>query len=121
MHHVLASVALAEKNHCFSLEASPELIQYCSQCILVCLLDLRAKGFRVSTGAHLKSLAVGLLYLLRSGITFHNHVILPAVPEISSCIPSESKLEQYFGISSKVVTSIENECKLFLRGVYQQY
>lgn len=119
MHHVMAAMAVSEKNIRFNLEASPELTRFCSQSILVCLLDLRAKGFRVTTGVRLRSLAVGLLYLLRSGIVFHSHVILPAVPEIASCIPSESKLEQYFGYSSKVVTSIENECKLFLRGVYQ--
>lgn len=120
IHRVLAAVMAAEKNLRFSQEASPELAQHCSQTILVCLLDLRAKGFRVSTGPRLKSLVVGLLYLLRSGIVFHSHVILPAVPEISSCIPAESRLEQYFKVSSKVVTSIENECKLFLRSVYQR-
>ena len=121
MHHVVAAVAQAEKNLRFYQEASTDLTKHCSQCITVCLLGLRSKGFRAATGVHLKSLVVGLLILLRSGISFHSHVILPAVPEISSCLPSESKLEQYFGFSSKVVTSIENECKLFLRGVYQQY
>jgi hypothetical protein len=119
-HHHLAEVMGQERNLRFVSAASERLVEQCSKHIVVALVDLHSKGVRTAGGNRLQGLVCGLLYLLRTGLTYQNLVLLASIEEISGCLPHENKLEAYFGISSKVICETENEIKLVFRGHYQK-
>lgn len=116
---LLTSTMHMEKRTSFIYPASAELKHKCQRHILLCILDLRQRGYRICGGNKLQDLVCGLLYLLRTGITYKNHDLLSAIPEISRCLPMESRLQTYFRINSKVITSVENEIKLAFRDFLQ--
>lgn len=108
-----------EKRISFIYPVSPCLKKRCNQSILICILNLKSKGYKISIGNKLQDLVCGLIYLLRTGISYGNHELLTAIPEIARCLPIESKLKLYFNINSKIITSIENEVKLAFRDYHQ--
>lgn len=120
MCQFLAEVVGQERNLRFVASASACLSKECTQQITRCLLDLRGKGVRMAGGGQLDGLVCGLLYLLRTGLTYRNHVLLMPIEEIAGCLPYENKLEGYFGISSKVICETENTIKLVFREFYQR-
>jgi hypothetical protein len=115
----LAYVVHGEKNVRLLSKASEELANKCCVEIVSCLLDLRKRGMRIIPGPSLQEMACGLLYLLRSGLYYNQHVLLPQVEEIESCLPAENKLQPWFGISSKIITLTENHVKLHYREALQ--
>lgn len=115
----LAEVVAQERNLRFVGTASRRLVSECVQRVLVCLLDLRVKGIRIAQKEKLDGLVCGLLYLLRTGLTYQSHVLLGAIEEVAECLPYENKLEMYFGISSKAICESENTVKLLFRSHYQ--
>ena len=119
MCHLLTTVLNMEKRANFIYPISAELKERCHRNILVCIMDLRQKGYRFSLGGKLQELVCGLIYLLRTGISYQKHELFGAIPEIARCIPMESRLRIYFDIDSKVITSVENEVKLAFRDYYQ--
>jgi len=119
MCHLLTEMLQHEKRINFIYPVSMKLKQRCNQNILMCILNLKNKGYKISMGNKLQDLVCGLIYLLRTGISYGNHELLAAIPEINRCLPVESKLKVYFDINSKVITSIENEVKLAFRDYHQ--
>lgn len=119
MCQILAASMSQEKHWRFIQAASEYLAQQCACQIVLCLLDLKAKGVKITSGARLQDLVCGMLYMLRTGLTYRNRVLLAAIPEIDACLPHENKIELYFGISSKVICMTENEVKLVFREYYQ--
>lgn len=119
MCQIIAVSMVQEKHWRFIRAASEHLAQQCSRQIMLCLLDLRGKGVKITTGTRLQDLVCGMLYMLRTGLTYKNRVLLAAIPEIDACLPHENKIELYFGISSKVICMTENEVKLVFREFYQ--
>jgi hypothetical protein len=109
-----------EKRINFIFQASASLKAKCHRHILLCIIDLKHKGFKICIGNKLQDLVCGLLYLLRSGVSYQNHELLSPIPEIARCLPIESRLKQYFNINSKVITSVENEVKLAFRDFHQK-
>jgi hypothetical protein len=103
MHHV-------RPRHCTT--ASAEMCAFCSQHITKCLVNLNIpcaqQAKRVST-------VVGLLYLMKQGLTIQNVQWLPRVPSLVNCLPHETCLEKTFKLSMKLVCETENEVKLALR------
>lgn len=63
----------------------------------------------------LKSIAVGLLYLMRVGVSVMNVVALPAVPALRDLLPHENLLETMTGVKNKCITESENLCNQVLR------
>ena len=83
----------------------------CSERITKCLTDLGmtgAPGKRVD-------LVVGMLYLMKNGLTIANTQWLPRIPALKHCLPHESTLERRFKLSTKLICTCENEIKLHLR------
>lgn len=117
--HLLASAIAQEKYWRFIEAASEELARQCSRQITICLLELRAKGAKLASGTRLRDLVCGMLYMLKTGLSFQDRVLLAAIPEVDRCLPHENKIESYFGISSKVICMTENEVKLIFRESYQ--
>jgi hypothetical protein len=63
----------------------------------------------------LKTVAVGMLYLMRKGVVFEDVVVLPAVGELAWFLPSESMLFVFFDIRGRTITESENRVKFALR------
>ncbi len=79
---------------------------------LVCPTLLQATRFEY--------LVIGLLYLMRVGLSMNGVCLLPTVPELTLLLPLESMLFSCFNIRAKCVTDIENMIKLQLRGLSKQ-
>ena len=95
-----------------SRRASLSLCRYCAQHITKCILNL---NMAASTQNKRVSVVVGLLYLMKQGLTIQNVQWLPRVPSLSECLPHETCLEKTFKLSMKLVCETENEVKLALR------
>ena len=91
--------------------ATPQLCRFCAQHITRCLLNLRLGGAQSKR----VSLVIGLLYLMKQGLTIQNVQWLPRVPSLQQCLPHETCLEKMFKLSMKLVCETENEIKLALR------
>jgi hypothetical protein len=104
-----------ERKVSFIHPVSSPLKKACYQSVCLCIIRLKNKGFKICIGHKLQDLVCGLIYLLRTGISYNNLELLHPIPEIARCLPIESRLKTYFGINSKVITSVENEVKLAFR------
>lgn len=120
MCNLLTSVLQNEKRVNFIYPASKTLQVKCHGNILSCILNLKSKGYKICIGNKLEDLVCGLIYLLKTGISYQNHELLAPIPEIAKCLPMESRLKTYFDINSKIITSIENEVKLAFRDFHQK-
>ena len=117
---LLAQAMAQERYWRFIEEASDDLVRHCTTNIRDCLLRLRTNGTKLTTsGTRLQDMVCGMLYMLKNGLIFRDHVLLSAIPEVDRCLPHENKIEAYFGISSKVICMTENEVKLMFRETYQ--
>ena len=59
---------------------------------------------------------IGLLYLMRAGMCIcGNVVIVPHVQGLEDVLPSENQIKSVFGLSTKIITEVENVIKLTLR------
>ena len=106
---------LAETLHALPLRksarATPLLCEHCAGHITRCLQNLNLAGAPVKR----VNLVVGLLYLMKQGLTIQNVQWLPRVPCLHQCLPHETCLEKAFHLSMKLVCETENEIKLALR------
>ena len=116
---VLAATMSQLSNIRLMEQASSHLIDVVYNTVVSCILQLGQQGLKISNNERIREIVTGLLFLLRSGLVYNNQVLLPCIPELSLCLPNENKLEVYFKISSKVVTSVENLIKLTLRDKMQ--
>jgi len=57
----------------------------------------------------------GLMYVMRDGISINHCRIMPRVPILSLLLPAESMLERFFGFKAKMITDVENRCKINFR------
>jgi hypothetical protein len=62
-----------------------------------------------------KTFIVGVLYLLRVGLTAHHIVLLPEQRILAHILPSENLLHEFFGVKCKCITEVENIIKLQVR------
>ena len=116
---LLAGAIQQERYWRFIEEASEDLVRHCARNITHCLLQLKSNGAKLASGSRLQELVYGMMYMLKSGLTFQDRMLLAAIPEVDRCLPHENKIETYFGISSKVICMTENEVKLTFRESYQ--
>jgi len=103
--HVFAFVSMNKRQE-LALEAAAE-----------CRRILR---FMVTCGMPIKAqevqrLTVGLLYLMRHGISTGREVVLMQRADVCSILPAENCLLRYYGIHPKFITETENRIKFCLR------
>jgi tripartite-type tricarboxylate transporter receptor subunit TctC len=74
---------------------------------------------RMHSGARLKTLVVGLLFLLRSGVTYKNLVLMPALPTLRES-GVEMDMESWYGFYAAAGTPaavVERLSQLLLEAV----
>jgi hypothetical protein len=62
-----------------------------------------------------KTFVIGVLYLLRVGLTAHHIVVLPQYSILAHILPSENLLHEFFQVKCKCITEVENIIKLQVR------
>lgn len=62
-------------------------------------------------------LAVGIMYLMRCGVTMDGVFVLPRLKELETMLPPETSLFDAFGVHPKYITEMENRLKYCLRHV----
>jgi len=120
LHTHLAWLFYSETNVRFIQEASHDLVNQCARVISQCIVDLHKKGIKITPGVSLQNLVVGLMYLLRTGLTYEKHVLLPCIEEVALVLPNENRLENVFGISCKSICIVENITKYLWRNHLQE-
>jgi hypothetical protein len=66
-------------------------------------------------GIEVQRLTVGVLYLIRHGITHDTEVILQRRLEVTQLLPGEDMLCKHHGIHPKFITETETRIKFCLR------
>ena len=118
-HMILWCAALlqeAQRNvHKFDYHERAHVASLASkQCYNVLVSLVTQFGMCVKSN-EVQELAVGLLYLMRSGIQIQGYQILPVIACLRHMLPPENMLKQYFDVRSKFITESENRAKLCLR------
>jgi len=67
-----------------------------------------------------QSVTVGMLYLMRQGVSFEDVEVLPAVGELGALLPAEGLLASFFDIKSRTITESENRVKFALRSATRE-
>jgi hypothetical protein len=62
-----------------------------------------------------QKITVGLLYLMRCGVTINNDVVLPRRMDMRKILPPENILHKHYGIHPKFITETENRLKFSIR------
>jgi len=65
-------------------------------------------------------LFIGIVYLMRMGITMQNVILLPKIHELQYLLPIEAHLKFYFKIKCKFITEVENLIKMCIRNLTNQ-
>lgn len=120
LHTHLSWIVHSETNIRFIHEASQCLVDQCARAISKCMLDLHRRGIKITPGVSLQNMVVGLMYLLRTGLTYEKHVLLPCIEEVALVLPNENRLENVFGISCKSICIVENITKYLWRNHLQE-
>ena len=101
--------------HPFEKSRREILADFCArQCYHVLMLLVHDFGMSIKC-SEIQDMAIGLLYLMRTGVKMNDHTILPALRELLTMLPPENMLNSYFNIRSKYITESENRTKMCLR------
>lgn len=65
----------------------------------------------------LRMYVIGLIYLMRTGVSIFNIQVIPCVEYLAYLLPTENLLENMFDYKSKHITDIENKFKFFFRQI----
>ena len=106
---------LAQPMRRFDLEGRKVVVDSVTRSILHAIGVLVYSFHMPLKDGELKTVGVGMLYLMRKGVVFEDVVILPAVGELAWFLPSESMLSVFFDIRGRTITESENRVKFALR------
>jgi hypothetical protein len=60
---------------------------------------------------------IGILYLMKNGISMHGVHVLPKISALQTLLPPESQLHRQYNFKCKNITDVENKMKLYLRDI----
>lgn len=88
----------------------PGTVQHCCRVLHI----LTKYGMQIKSN-EVQRLAVGIVYLMRCGVTMDGVYVLPRVPELEMLLPPETLLFAAYGVHPKYITEMENRLKFCLR------
>jgi hypothetical protein len=95
-------------------EARKQLAYSCAQDIFKFTCSMTQSNATFTTNMDPKTMIIGLLYLLRSGLVHKNMTVLPQYRSLAHLLPPENYVN-LFGVKSKIITECENIVKCHLR------
>jgi len=96
-------------------ESVNRTLEKCTAQITRLLRILLTHSDRTFPPYKMRSISIGLVYLMRTGLFIHGTIILEAIPELHNILPPESALEELTGLKPKLVTETENIVKHIIR------
>lgn len=92
-----------------------QLCDLCAReiCSLMCVTYYKM-GMQLRP-SELREMVVGLLFLMRTGISAQGVIVLKRVPVLAGLLPVENLLPKVFALPSKIITDIENRFKMHIR------
>lgn len=122
-----------QSTHCVIRDTVKEILQQCNDNAsdntnpnllneLSAQIGTTIAFFSTEMGMKIKSLdyrnlSIGMLYLMKHGISMHGVHILPRMSILQKILPPESQLHRRFNFKCKNITDVENKIKLYLRDI----
>jgi len=91
-----------------------ELATTCAHAIFKFTCSMTQSNAQFTLNLDAKTMIIGLLYLLRSGLVHRSITILPKYRSLAYLLPPENYIN-LFGVKSKIITETENIVKCHLR------
>jgi hypothetical protein len=91
-----------------------ELANVCAHAIFKFTCSMTQSNAQFTLNLEAKTMIIGLLYLLRSGLVHRSITILPQYRSLTYLLPPENYIN-LFGVKSKIITETENIVKCHLR------
>lgn len=99
----------------FSYELRKRVAEWCIS-HLQCTVMKFHKQMRLNVKSNdLRNTVFGLMYVMRSGISIDNCRIMPRLSILNLILPAESLLDRCFNFKAKMITDVENRCKINFR------
>lgn len=117
---IAAKLAYVSQNGRIPLLLNAEaLSKICARCTsaLVRLLFVVDSIWKTSTHAKIHNLIIGLVYMMRTGSTFQDTILLPHVPILSRILCHETSMTPVLDVRSKIITETENVFKMHIRNL----
>jgi hypothetical protein len=100
-----------------SMQHREECVQFAATAICRLMNFMRTHCRNIPSCMKQGGIIVGMLYMMRSGVTIDSITVLPRIPRLKHILPLEQHLPTFFNIRAKVVTEAENVIKYNMRGV----
>jgi hypothetical protein len=120
LHHSLSGHRIPPQSVSVSRQEREACIKFAALSISRLTTFMRTHCVNVPSCVKQGGVIVGMLYMMRSGVTIDNITVLPRLPQLKRLLPLEQHLPTFFNIRSKVVTEAENVIKYNMRGVHPQ-
>jgi hypothetical protein len=117
LHTVLQGHRVPPQSVVSSMEERVGCIKFAAMAICRLITFMRTYCKNVPSCVKQGGIVVGMLYMMRSGVTIDNITVLPRIPRLKHILPLEQHLPTFFNIRAKVVTEAENVIKYNMRGV----
>jgi hypothetical protein len=91
-----------------------ELANTCAHAIFKFTCSMTQSNAQFTLNLEAKTMIIGLMYLLRSGLVHRSITILPQYRSLAYLLPPENYIN-LFGVKSKIITETENIVKCHLR------
>jgi hypothetical protein len=93
-----------------------DLANTCAHAIFKFTCSMTQSNAQFTLNLDAKTLIIGLLYLLRSGLVHRDITVLPKYASLAYLLPPENYIN-LFGVKSKIITETENVIKCQLRTI----
>jgi hypothetical protein len=100
-----------------SLDKRHECARLAAQSITMLICFMQTHCVNIPTCVKHGGIVVGMLYMMRTGVTIDNITVLPKIPALRNLLPLEQHLGTFFGIRAKIVTEAENVIKYNMRTI----
>jgi hypothetical protein len=117
LHYMLGGHRTPPQSVAASLRARKICIEFAAVSITRLIHFMRTHCTNVPSCVKQGGVVIGMLYMMRSGVTIDNITVLARIPELKSLLPLEQHLPTFFNVRAKVVTEAENVIKYNMRGV----
>jgi len=103
--------------HSYDLELREAVATRCISYIVNLIIIWNMCSAKKIRKSELKSITIGILYLMRCGVNYNGVIILPKIVELTHILPSENLLMPFFGFKSKFITDTENRFKFLIKSM----
>jgi hypothetical protein len=117
LHTMLQGHRIPPQSVVSSMEERGVCIKFAAMAICRLIAFMRTYCHNIPSCVKQGGIAIGMLYMMRSGVTIDNITVLPRIPRLKHILPLEQHLPTFFNVRAKVVTEAENVIKYNMRSV----